>query len=177
MARIGRPISVIDFESSTKRCYSCLFWLKFELFSRNKNGSFGLNAKCKNCHSFAEKVLKERNPSRFLSKKRENRLKNLDSAKASAQNWSRTHTGNRAAIENKRRAAKLQALPKWAEVDKIKEFYLKCPSNHHVDHFFPLQGKTVCGLHVLGNLRYLSATANARKGNKHPEEFHDQSMA
>ena len=35
-----------------------------------------------------------------------------------------------------------------------------------VDHIIPLQGKTVCGLHVENNLRAIPHFLNTRKGNK-----------
>ena len=65
----------------------------------------------------------------------------------------------------KRRALKLKAIPKWANLEKIKEIYLKRKKGYHVDHIIPLQGKNVCGLHVENNLQCLKAKYNLSKGN------------
>ena len=70
------------------------------------------------------------------------------------------------ASEAKRRAVKLKATPKFANLNKIKEIYKNCPKGYHVDHIIPLQGKTVCGLHVEWNLQYLTPSANISKYNK-----------
>ena len=68
--------------------------------------------------------------------------------------------------ESNRRATKLNALPKWADLEKIKLIYKLRPDGYHVDHIIPLQGKKVCGLHVEYNLQYLLAKENMSKGNK-----------
>ena len=70
------------------------------------------------------------------------------------------------AITAKRRALKLKATPKFANLKKIKEIYKKCPKGYHVDHIIPLQGKVVCGLHVEWNLQYLTPSENSSKSNK-----------
>ncbi len=68
----------------------------------------------------------------------------------------------------KYRAAKLSAIAPWADLNKIAEIYRDCPEGYHVDHIFPLQGETCCGLHVENNLQYLPAKDNLSKGNKLP---------
>lgn len=67
---------------------------------------------------------------------------------------------------NKRRAIKLRAIPKFANLDKIREIYKNCPKGYHVDHIIPLNNPIVCGLHVEWNLQYLSAKDNCSKSNK-----------
>ena len=69
-----------------------------------------------------------------------------------------------AAEAAKYRAAKDQRIPAWANLQAIKEFYKVCPLGMTVDHIVPLRGKMVSGLHVLGNLQYLSPSENSSKG-------------
>jgi hypothetical protein len=67
---------------------------------------------------------------------------------------------------SKRRRLLYQAMPSWANLDKLKQIYSECPVGMHVDHIVPLQGKLVCGLHVENNLQYLTAEDNLKKSNK-----------
>lgn len=78
-----------------------------------------------------------------------------------------------AATAGARRARKRQALPKWADRAAIRSLYAEARAltkstgiPHHVDHEIPLAGRMVCGLHVLANLRILTAGDNLRKSNK-----------
>lgn len=70
----------------------------------------------------------------------------------------------------KRKTAKIQATPPWLTKDHFEEmlsFYEHADEMtkrtgilHEVDHIVPLQGRTVCGLHVPWNLRVLTALEN-----------------
>lgn len=60
-----------------------------------------------------------------------------------------------------------QATPRWADLNAIREFYLKCPEGYHVDHIIPLNGENISGLHCIDNLQYLPAIENLKKGNKY----------
>ena len=62
-----------------------------------------------------------------------------------------------------------QACPVWLTKEQriqLTEIYNNCPKGYDVDHIIPLKGKTVCGLHVPWNLRYLPELLNGRKYNK-----------
>lgn len=86
---------------------------------------------------------------------------------AQAKVWRQNNPEMVCAKTAKHRATKLSATPVWADIESIKEFYLNCPKGYHVDHIVPLQGKYVCGLHVLVNLQYLTAKENQSKGNRY----------
>ena len=87
---------------------------------------------------------------------------------------------------NRRRAAKLNAIPTWLteeqklQIDLTYTHARDCEvvsgEKYHVDHIVPLQGKNVCGLHVPWNLQVLPADLNMSKGNKFNAEA-EQIMA
>ena len=101
----------------------------------------------------------------------ENKLKRyLKNKETQSERWKRWYEKNKSkqlAKSNMEKAARLQRIPSWANLDAIKEFYLNRPEGYHVDHIVPLRGKEVSGLHVLENLQYLLAKENLSKSNKH----------
>lgn len=81
------------------------------------------------------------------------------------------------ALSAKRRAAVARATPAWADMTKIAAVYAEADAitaatgiQHHVDHFYPVQGRRVSGLHVHNNLRVLLAKANLSKGARMIED-------
>lgn len=92
-----------------------------------------------------------------------------------ATNW--TYYCARAAA---RRSKARKATPGWLTTEQRREIqaiYARAREiteatsiRHEVDHIIPLQGKTVCGLHVPWNLRVLPAAENTRKGSAIPPD-------
>jgi hypothetical protein len=134
-----------------KRCIGCLSVKDISLFSTDKSRFDLLTPKCKECSSTARHL-------RYILNKEEHNYN------------SKTHyVANKSiyiARAAKRRASKLKATPKWADLVAIKEIYQTCPDGYHVDHIIPLQNPLVCGLHCEFNLQHLSAKENLSKGNK-----------
>ncbi len=69
------------------------------------------------------------------------------------------------------RAQTRRATPPWADLREIERFYQEARrltrltgELHVVDHIVPKIGKTVCGLHVVANLRVIHWLPNAQKG-------------
>lgn len=92
------------------------------------------------------------------------------------QAWARTdYLKNKSrylANNAKRKAAKIQATPPWADYEEVQGIYAMADSvsriagvKFSVDHYVPLRGKTVCGLHCEANLQIILLIDNIAKGN------------
>ena len=79
----------------------------------------------------------------------------------------RAAVGKNAAYAARYRAARLNAIPRWADLSIVEKMYAEAAtSGMHVDHIYPLRGEMVCGLHVAENLELLTPQENLRKGNR-----------
>lgn len=123
----------------------------------------------------------QENKEKRISALQEWRARNPDRIREVTREWFAKHPGYMAAQLTKYRDRAVQATPPWMwklhgrEIEKI---YRQCAKvseatgiPHHVDHIYPLAGKTSCGLHVPWNLQIIPAVLNGRKHNKSPEDF------
>ena len=146
---------------SSKACVQCL--AEWKTANREK-------IRVRDRELYVRKVDKERARKKVEYAKDPLRRKEINRA------WRVKNPAKSNAITAKRRAIKLNATPAWLvaeDYDRISAMYAEAARLtretgivHHVDHIIPLQGKSVSGLHVPWNLRVITASANASKGNK-----------
>ena len=147
-------------------CRSCM--KKWQEENRDKTRAASQKWKKSNSEKTREisRNWKKSNPERNEEITRGWREENQDRIRQYSLRWKRENPEKHRAAEAKRRAAKLQRTPPWADLEAITEVYVNCPDGYHVDHIVPLQGKTVSGLHISRNLQYLPAEENLQKGNR-----------
>ena len=153
-----------------KVCKNCKEEKPLNEFYQHSECKFGVMPKCKVCLRTlcrkSSQKYRDENPEKARAACRAYKSKNRESLRNYWSTYKKANTKKVNSHNAAYRARKLRALPQWADLQAIQEFYEKCPEGQHVDHVIPLKGKNVCGLHVLENLQYLSAEANLKKGNK-----------
>jgi len=158
------------------RCYICEGYFPSSYFNKDKQTRSGFSRSCRKCHRQRNKKYYSLNKDRRNAANLDNYYKNHEESKRKAREY--YYRNKDVAFKNcaKRRTAKLRAIPCWVDnthEDRIKSIYKACINTtkktgkkHHVDHIIPLQGDTVCGLHVWWNLRIVPADQNLSKGNR-----------
>lgn len=161
------------FECGYKKCACCDVIKATSEFNTDNSKPDLLRAYCSDCSKSKYKDYYSNNKDKVIDKVKEY----YSTHKEQKAEYSRNYQINNKEIINfhasKRRAANLQAIPQWADLNKIKEIYANCPEGYQVDHIYPLQGVNSCGLHVENNLQYLTVKDNNTKYNKLPEEVPD----
>ena len=138
-----------------KICKICNISFKDTSFRKHK---LYCSNKCRNKFKMNNKARKLFN----LNYKKSGRKSLINKRYANTEKGRLTNSHNNAL----RHSRKLKAVPKWANIEKIREIYRNRKKGYHVDHIIPLKGENVCGLHVENNLQYLTAKQNIMKGNK-----------
>lgn len=126
-------------------------------------------------------MLAKYDPVRASAKARDWQIRNAERDRERKKKYDKLYPEKAAAKDARRRAAKLKATPAWltpldwAAINLIyfgaRLLTQQTGERHVVDHIYPLRGKTVCGLHVPGNLQVITKTENLRKHTRLPE-FH-----
>ena len=137
-----------------KTCRDCKEYKQEISFIKNKLFKTGIDTLCLECNRKRVKIWRKLNPDKRKIQRDKETRKRIDSGRA-------------AYTTSKYLASRLKRTPKWADLNKIKEFYMNCPEGYHVDHIHPLQGEIISGLHIIENLQYLIASENMSKGNKY----------
>lgn len=186
-----------------KECSVCNKNKPVDQFTKNSRIKSGITSRCKECTNEYMRRYDDKNPeqkktrtakyidchredhnARAIRWQKENkeanreiqrryRLNNPDKVKAKELRYRLNNSDALNARNAKRSAIKKQALPAWADLNKIKEFYTEAKVlteslgiPHHVDHIVPLQSDIVCGLHWEGNLQILTQFENISKSNR-----------
>lgn len=178
---------------SVKVCCTCKVEKPVSDFSKLSSNKDGLQYRCKTCHAEARRksfeANKEKQRTYFRQKASEFRARHKDDPdyrerlteerrrwshsdrrRELNKQWKKQNKGKVNADSAKRRAAKLQAVPKWFESADVKEMYEKRPEGYHVDHIYPLISNWVCGLHCMDNLQYLPEKENLSKSNRRVQD-------
>ncbi len=170
-----------------KSCNVCHMERENDAFSKRVASPDGLNYTCRECIKERCKSWRERNEGAFKAWYQENKSdraaywrrwysENKERRSESYAQWAKQNKHVVNALIAKRSAAKLNATPAWANLDAIRSIYREAARRtketgirHEVDHYYPLQGEVVCGLHCEANLQILEKVQNIRKGNRMPE--------
>lgn len=136
------------------------------------------NGDCVECSRERQRRQYHLNPGKTLCKSSAYQRANAEKISARKSAYYAANPEKMTAKVRKRDAAKIHRFPSWASssdesaaIDKTykqaKAMTLMTGIRHVVDHIYPLQGRTVSGLHVASNLRVITARENSIKGNKY----------
>lgn len=150
--------NILMFHVKVKHCPTCDRFLDYAYYGIDNSSGYGIANYCKECMSIRNKAYYDTNKDRYHKP------------------YIEEHRSEYNARNADRRARKIASTPSWAKLEIIKLVYEHCPDGCHVDHKVPLQGDTVCGLHVENNLQYLTIEENLAKSNKLLDEFRDSNL-
>lgn len=106
---------------------------------------------------------------------RRRRQEKGDEVRAARRDHYRKNKGVYVANARKREQHIKRATPPWADLRAIEALYVRAEEltvrtgiRYSVDHYYPLKGKIMCGLHVPVNLRIIPHIWNIKKSNTEP---------
>lgn len=142
-----------------KVCTGCKHLLPAACFGKDSGRADKMMTRCRECTNARDRA-------------------NYDPTKQAVWNklYRAENPGKWAANSTAYRLRRAKAMPNWADVKEISAIYEESARRNkeagktlwNVDHFYPLGGELVCGLHVHQNLQIIPKIDNLRKYNRLP---------
>lgn len=160
---------------STRGCVACLSEKKAAWSAANPEKVNSQKRAWRDANLEKARALNLANQKKHRAKanERNRRYAEANREKIAARNalWEQANPHKVLAKAAKRRAAKRNQMPVWADSQQIESVYARAAelrssgADVHVDHVIPLQGRMVSGLHVPDNLQIIEALENRVKSN------------
>lgn len=135
-------------------------------------------SRCKSCSAKSIKIWRTSNPEKSSAINARSHKKNIANVLRLIREYKKRNPDKFRAWSNARQRRVRNFIPAWADMEKIKAVYEEARRitketgiPHEVDHIVPLNGKTVSGLHVHGNLQIIRADENRKKSSKFEGEL------
>ena len=170
----------------SKKCNKCGEVKALTDFHKQTNTKDGHGYMCKVCNLAKTRAWCKANPEKQVARAKawyeSNREKSIantkawrkahpDICKAYSKAWNKANPEQNTIKKAERRAAVKQRTMAWSDLEAIEALYAKARHltkvtgvRHEVDHYYPLRGKLVSGLHVETNLQILTSLENQIKG-------------
>lgn len=155
-----------------RKCPRCQIVKDIEQFSIDASRKGGRQCYCRECQA----RIYESNKIKAKEQRKKRYLENKEREKQKMRSYYDSNKTEYYARNALRRSIRISASPSWLtpeDKEVIASLYSEAQrltestgEPWHVDHIVPLQGKTVCGLHVPWNLQVITATENLAKNNR-----------
>lgn len=141
---------------------------KHEYYEDNKEELSAKNKEYQEKHreeiKIQRKAYREAHKEEFKLRDQEYYNEHKDEILKRVAKWAKEHPELVLLHSLKQHAQRKLRVPEFGQ-EGIRRVVKKCPKNKVIDHFIPLQGNLVSGLHVRWNLQYLTPKQNSTKHN------------